>query len=88
MDDKNEQIYTQYSLKIDNVYKKKGIVYLQTKDGLYMIKAYNYTEKKIKLENAIKQMLQEKGYSNTDMCIPNKEEEYISLNKYQNKCRG
>ena len=38
LDDKNEQIYSQYTLRIDNVYKSKGIVYLDTKDGLYMIK--------------------------------------------------
>ena len=85
LDDKNEQIYSQYTLQIDNVYKSKGIVYLETKDGLYMIKSYNYTDKKIKSENKVKEILNEKGYVATDICIKNKGDDYISYNKYMNK---
>lgn len=85
MDDKNEQIYSQYALNINNVSKSKGIVYLDTKDGYYMIKPYNYTEYKIKAENGVKEMLEEKGYGYTDMCMQNKSGEYISYNKYMNK---
>ena len=85
MDDKNEQIYSQYKLDIDNVYKNKGIVYLETKEGLYTVKPYSYTEKKIKLENEIKLFLAGKGYLNTDLCIENNQGEYISLNRYANK---
>ena len=85
MDDKNEQIYGQYQLKIDSVHKNKGIVYLETDSGRYIIKPYNYTEKKIKLENEIKDFLDKRGYSNTDICIKNNKGEYISLNKYANK---
>lgn len=85
MDDKNEQIYMQYDLDICNVYKNKGIVYLETKDELYAVKAYNYTEKKMELENRIKEEICNKGYTNLDLCIKNRENLYVSQNKYGNK---
>ncbi|MBE5935852.1 MAG: CotS family spore coat protein [Lachnospiraceae bacterium] len=85
MDDKNEQIYSQYSIQIDNIYKNKGIVYLETKDGLYIIKSYNYTEKKLKTENLVKEEIERRGYENLDICVANKTDGYISYNKYMNK---
>lgn len=85
MDDKNEQVYMQYDLEICNVYKNKGVVYLETKDELYAIRAYNYTEKKMELENRIKEEIFNRGYTNLDICIRNRENAYVSQNKYGNK---
>ena len=33
MDDKNEQIYSQYQLEILSIYKVRGLIYLETQQG-------------------------------------------------------
>lgn len=84
MDDKNEQIYSQYRLDINNVYKKRGFIYLETKDGLYMVKPYNYTEKKAETENLIREVLIKRGFDKVDYFIRNNSQGYLTQNKYGN----
>lgn len=84
MDDKNEQVYSQYQLDINNVYKKRGFIYLDTKDSLYVVKPYNYTEKRASFENAIKNTLVERGFKNIDLMIKNNNGSYLSSNRYGN----
>lgn len=85
MDDKNKQIYEQYELDVDNIYKKRGFIYLESKNILYVIKPYNYTEKKAELEYLVKKILSDRGFDLIDIMIKNNNQVYLTHNKYGNK---
>lgn len=85
MDDKNKQIYDQYDLDRDNVYKKRGFIYIESKNVLYVIKPYNYTEKKAELECLVKQILVERGFDLIDIIVKNENQVYLTYNKYGNR---
>ena len=85
MDDKNKQIYEQYELEVDNVYKKRGFIYLESKDILYVVKPYNYTEKKAELECLVKRVLADRGFDLIDIMLKNNNQVYLTQNKYGNK---
>lgn len=85
MDDKNEQIYKQYQLDVKNVLKIRGLIYIETEEGLYIIKPYKYSEQKANIENNVKFALIDKGFENVDYLVKNINDCYISQNKYGNK---
>lgn len=85
MEDKFEQVYSQYNIDIKNVYRVRGTVYLETVNGLYIIRPYEYSENKAQLENSIKSKLIEKGYETVDIFLKNKDDNYITPNRYGNK---
>lgn len=85
MEDKNEQVYSQYEINILSTYRVKGTTYLECDDGLRIIKAYDYSEKKAEIENEVKKMLLVRGYEYTDMFELNKSGAYITQNRYGNK---
>ena len=85
MDDKNEQIYSQYQLEILSIYKVRGLIYLETQQGLYIIKPYNYSETRAKADGNLKNALCKKGFKNIDILIKNNLGSYITQNRYGNK---
>lgn len=85
MDDKNEQIYSQYQLDILSTYKVRGITYLETQQGLYIIKPYNYSEIRAKVDGNIKNAFCNKGFDSIDILIKNNVGAYITQNRYGNK---
>ena len=85
MDEKNEQIYKQYQLDVKNVSKIRGLVYIETEEGLYIIKPYKYSEQKANIENNVKFSLIDKGFEDVDYLVKNINDSYISQNKYGNK---
>ena len=85
MDDKNEQIYSQYQLDISSIYKVRGLIYLETLQGLYIIKPYNYSETRAKADGNLKNALCKKGFKNIDILIKNNFGSYITQNRYGNK---
>ena len=86
MDDKNEQIYSQYQLDISSIYKVRGLIYLETQQGLYIIKPYNYSETRAKADGNLKNALCKKGFKNIDILIKNNFGSYITQNRYGNEC--
>ena len=85
MDEKNEQIYKQYQLDVKNVSKIRGLIYIETEEGLYIIKPYKYSEQKANIENNVKFSLIDKGFEDVDYLVKNINDSYISQNKYGNK---
>lgn len=85
MDEKNEQIYKQYQLDVKNVSKIRGLIYIETEEGLYIIKPYKYSEQKANIEDNVKFSLIDKGFENVDYLVKNINDSYISQNKYGNK---
>ena len=85
MDEKNEQIYKQYQLDVKNVSKIRGLIYIETEEGLYIIKPYKYSEQKANIENNVNFSLIDKGFEDVDYLVKNINDSYISQNKYGNK---
>ncbi len=85
MDEKNEQLISQYDIFVNNAYKSRGTLIINSDKGLLMLTGYNYSEKKAEMENMIKNALINAGYDNVDLFIKNTEGNYITTNRYASK---
>lgn len=84
MEDKMGVIYRQYELKIFDTYRVKGCTVLDTDDGEWIIKPYESSETKAKIDNMIKKHMKDCGYEKVDEIRENKEGNLISYNQYGN----
>lgn len=85
MDDRNEEVFAKYDLRINNTYRARGALLLDTDRGLKLYGKYGGSKQHIENENKIKQHLIDQGYKNVDQYIPNKEGEWITENSHGEK---
>ncbi|BBF44536.1 spore coat protein S [Lachnospiraceae bacterium KM106-2] len=78
MDDKNNEIFRQYELKVFNVYRARGAYVLETNQGLKLLKGFEGSKNHLDYENRIKNVLVERGFQNVDLYVANKSGELIS----------
>ncbi|MCR5607500.1 MAG: hypothetical protein K6G26_00370 [Lachnospiraceae bacterium] len=85
MDEKNEQLISQYDIVVNSAYKSRGNLIINCDRGLLILTGYNYSEKKAEMENMIKKALIKAGYVNVDLFMKNTEGSYITTNRYASK---
>ena len=85
MDDRCEEIFRQYNFRIENIYRARGALLLETDKGVKLFRSVQNSKARIDFENSILLFLKERGYQNIDLYCLNKENEIISEDSQGNK---
>ncbi len=80
MEDRTQEIFSQYELKINHTYRIRGALLLDTDKGLKLLCATNSSESRLCFEDELKQRMLQNGYYNTDRFIRNQEGKISSVN--------
>lgn len=78
VDDRYEEIFRQYDIKIYNMYRARGAFILETNQGLKLLKSFEGSKHHLEYENRIKLALWNKGYKNIDVYLQNKSNELVT----------
>lgn len=78
MDDRYEEIFRQYSFRIENIFRARGALLLETDKGVKLFRSVQNSKSKIEFENRLLQYLKEQGYENIDLYCLNDMNEIIS----------
>lgn len=73
------EILGQYDIDVNSTRKVRGAVLCDTKQGVFLLKEINFSEKRIPALYEVYLHIQEQGYENIDMIVKNKEEELVSV---------
>lgn len=78
VDDKHNEVFRLYDLKVYNMYRARGAFFLETNQGLKLYKNYEGSINHLEYENKIKRVLFNCQYENVDLVVPNKNGEYLT----------
>ena len=78
MGEKEVEVLSQYDIDVKNTKKVRGAVLCDTKQGLYLVKELDCSEKTLSALYEVQQRLQGQGYKNIDILMKNKEEQLYS----------
>lgn len=85
MDDRTEEIFRQYDMKVKNTYRARGALLLETNRGLKLFKSFNGSKLKVEFENKMKEGLLGKGLKRIDCYVANENGEIVSEDTMGNK---
>lgn len=85
LDDKYNEIFRQYDLKVFNMYRARGAFMLETNQGLKLLKNFEGSKNHLEYENIIKETLYDRGFKNVDLLLRNKVGELITQDAASNK---
>lgn len=71
VEDRSQEIFSQYELNINHTYRVRGAILLDTNQGLKLFCSCNSSEHRLEFEDALKQQMKQNGYINTDCFIRN-----------------
>lgn len=78
MDDRYEEVFKQYDLKIYNTYRTRGAFILETNQGIKLCRSFEGSKNRVEFENKIMVHLRESGYKFVDLYLYNKNNEIIT----------
>ncbi len=78
MGEKELEVLEQYEIDVKNVKKVRGAILCDTKQGLFLLREMNFSEKRIPVLQEIYLRLQAEGKENIDCLVKNKEGQYYS----------
>lgn len=73
MDDRSEEVLLKYEFKVNNIYRARGALLLDTNKGLKLYGRYTGSEARLEFENRVKGCLIEQGYQNVDLYRANRD---------------
>lgn len=73
VDDRNGEVFQQYDIKINNMYRARGALLLDTDKGLLLYGQSNSSNQRLEFENFVKLHVREAGYEQVDVYLKNKE---------------
>ena len=82
LEDKTEELLSQYELSILTTRKTRGGLLLETPKGPYLLCRTEYGEGRLFRENTIKKALEAKGYPHLDVFLENREGRLLTSNMY------
>ena len=82
MDDKIADLLAQYDLTVYRAGRVKGAWILETDQGLKCLGSCGYSEGKVRFEQKVKVHAAEQGYTNIDLYVPNREENFLVQGPY------
>ncbi len=85
MEDRNQEIFRQYHMKIYNTYRIRGAFILETDKGLKLLKSLESSKNRVEFEDAILEHLGKVQYSSVDMYVRNIAGEIITEDGMGNK---
>ena len=80
MEDRSNEIISQYEMKIYRSYRARGGVILETDRGLRFLSPCRASERRLEFEDALKMQIREHGYKNIDNCVRNTQQKLVSVN--------
>lgn len=83
MDDKFNEIFSQYELNINNCYRLRGTLILETDDGIKMLRPAEGSENRLSFENSVKLHAAVQGFELVDTYVRNKEGNILSADSYE-----
>lgn len=78
MDDRYEEVFRQYNFRIENIYRARGALLLETDKGVKLFRSVQNSKAKIEFEHQLLLFLKEQGNDNIDLYCLNQEDEIIS----------
>lgn len=78
VDDRYDEIFRQYNFRIENIYRARGALLLETDKGVKLFRSIQNSAAKIEFESKVLLFLKEHGYKNIDLYCPNRDNEIIS----------
>lgn len=85
MEDRNQEVFRQYNLKIYNTYRTRGAFILETDRGLKLLKYLESSKNRIEFENFILEYLADQYYPNVDLYVRNASGEIVTEDSIGNK---
>lgn len=82
MEEKTEELLSQYELSILTARKTRGGLLLETPDGPYILCRTEYGEGRLFRENTIKKALMARGYGLLDIFLENRQGKLVTSNVY------
>lgn len=83
MNEKQMEIVEQYDVEVKGSFRSRGCLHIDTDRGLWMVVPYNGSPLRLACELELLKMLEAEGFVNVDMILPNKENGFISYDKYR-----
>lgn len=85
MDDRYEEIFKQYDIKIHNAYRTRGAYILETNHGIKLCRNFEGSKNRVEFENKILGHLRDAGYQYVDNYMYNINNEIITLDSRNNQ---
>lgn len=82
MEEKIADLLAQYDLAVHRAGRVKGSWILETDSGLKNLGSCSYSEGKIKFEQRVKQFAEKNGFTDTDLYVPNREQNFLVQGPY------
>lgn len=83
VNEKQMEIVEQYDLEVKESYRSRGCLHLRTDQGLVAVMPYNGSPLRLACELELQQRLEQEGMKELDRIFPNKEESFITYDKYR-----
>ncbi len=80
MEDRSNEIFSQYDFKIYRSYRARGGMVLETSQGWKLYAACSGSARRMEFEDVLKNQMAEHGYVCTDRYVRNKENNLVSVN--------
>ncbi len=78
VDDRYEEIFRQYNFKIENIYRARGALLLETDKGVKLFRSIQNSKARIEFEHQLLLFLKEQGNENVDLYCLNRENQVVS----------
>lgn len=85
MDDRNQEVFRRYDIRVYTTYKARGAIVLETDKGLKLLKNFGGSIAHVEFEQILKKHLVQQGYRNVDVYMPNLEGELVTQEYGQDK---
>ena len=85
MDDRNQEVFRKYDIRVYATYKARGAIVLETDQGLMLLKSFDGLDARVEFENDVKEHLMAQGYTNVDLYIRNVDGGLITEDALGNK---
>lgn len=84
MSEKMSEVYEAYDMEILGAVRGRGSMILKTDRGIRQISPFDGSEERLEQEREFKENLYETGFHHIDCCVPNREGELITCDRYGN----
>ncbi len=84
MSEKMSELYQEYDVEVIQSIRGRGAIILKTDKGIRQLKPLTESEGRLASEYQFKEMLSDAGFCNIDRCIPNREGELVTYDRYGN----
>lgn len=85
MEDRNQEVFRQYNIKIYNTYRIRGAFILETDKGLKLLKNFEGSKNRVEFENILLEHLANMDYLNIDMYVRNIAGEFVTEDTIGNR---